>query len=73
MASHKLLLRAGFIRPVGETATGLYMYLPLFMRSLRKLENIIDEELARIGPLPRCAVHSASALACLLMSQVARS
>ncbi|MBM7854432.1 prolyl-tRNA synthetase [Desulfohalotomaculum tongense] len=46
IASHKLLLRAGFIR---KTAAGIYTYLPLGMRVLRKIMNIIREEMDRQG------------------------
>ncbi len=44
--SHKLLLRAGMIR---KLASGLYSYLPLGLRSLRKIEGIIREEMNRAG------------------------
>lgn len=44
--SHQLLLRAGFIRPV---ATGIYSYLPLALRSLGKIENIVRQEIDAIG------------------------
>jgi prolyl-tRNA synthetase len=44
--SHKLLLRAGMIR---KLASGLYSYLPLGLRSLRKVEKIIREEMDRTG------------------------
>lgn len=46
MASHKLLLRAGFIRRVGA---GIYNYLPLGLKSLRKIENIVREEMNSHG------------------------
>jgi prolyl-tRNA synthetase len=46
VASHVLLLRAGFLRPL---AAGIYSYLPLFQRVLRKVEAIIREEMAAIG------------------------
>lgn len=42
IASHKLLLRAGMIR---KTAAGLYSYLPLGYRVVRKVENIVREEM----------------------------
>ncbi|MDH3732707.1 MAG: proline--tRNA ligase [Gemmatimonadota bacterium] len=45
-ASHGLLLRAGYIR---QLAAGIYSYLPLAWRSLRKIEQILREELDRIG------------------------
>lgn len=46
VVSHKLLLRAGMIR---KLASGLYSYLPLGLRSLRKVEKIIREEMERAG------------------------
>ena len=47
IASHKLLLRAGMIR---KTAAGLYSYLPLGYRIVRKVENIVREEMDNYGP-----------------------
>jgi len=44
--SHKLLVRAGFIRKVGQ---GVYTYGPLLLRAIRKLENIIREEHDNVG------------------------
>lgn len=44
--SHKLLLRAGYIRQLGA---GIYSYLPLARRSLLKIERIIREEMDAIG------------------------
>jgi prolyl-tRNA synthetase len=41
-ASHRLLLRAGFIRQV---ASGIYVMLPLGLRSIRKIERIVREEM----------------------------
>ncbi|NKB66893.1 MAG: proline--tRNA ligase [Candidatus Latescibacteria bacterium] len=46
VASHQLLLRAGFIR---QLASGIFSYLPLAWRSLRKVEAIIREEIEAIG------------------------
>lgn len=46
IASHQLLLRAGYIRQLG---TGSFSYLPLAWRSLRKIENIIRDEMDKIG------------------------
>ncbi len=46
IASHKLMLRAGMIR---KLASGLYTFLPLGLRSLRKVENIIRQEMNRAG------------------------
>jgi prolyl-tRNA synthetase len=45
-ASHRLMLKAGLIHQV---ASGVYSYLPLAWRSLRKLENIIREEMDAAG------------------------
>ena len=44
--SHKLMLRAGMIR---QLASGLYTWLPLGLRVLRNIENIIREEMNRSG------------------------
>lgn len=46
IASHKLLLRAGFIR---KTAAGIYTFLPLGKRVLTKIENIVREEMDACG------------------------
>jgi prolyl-tRNA synthetase len=46
VASHKLLVRAGFIRQLGA---GIYDYLPLARRSLAKIEAIVREEMDAIG------------------------
>jgi prolyl-tRNA synthetase len=46
VVSHKLMLRAGMIRQV---ARGVYNYLPLALRSLRKVEAIVREEMDRAG------------------------
>ncbi len=46
VASHRLLVRAGFVRQLGA---GLYDYLPLARRSLAKIEAIIREEMSAIG------------------------
>lgn len=44
--SHKLMLRAGLVR---KLASGLYTWLPMGLRVLRKVENIIREELNNAG------------------------
>ncbi len=44
--SHKLLVRAGMIRQVSR---GIYDYLPLALRVLRKIETIVREEMDRAG------------------------
>jgi len=46
--SHKLMLRAGMIR---KLAAGVYNYLPLGLRSIRKVENIVREEMNRAGAI----------------------
>jgi prolyl-tRNA synthetase len=46
VASHKLLVRAGFIRQLGA---GIYDYLPLAKRTLAKVEAIIREEMDAVG------------------------
>ncbi|MCG7609986.1 MULTISPECIES: proline--tRNA ligase [Mycobacterium] len=44
--SHKLLIRAGYVRPVGP---GIYSWLPLGLRVLRRIETIVREEMNAIG------------------------
>ena len=44
--SHKLLLRAGLVR---KLTGGLYTFLPLGLKVLRKIEQIIREEMNRAG------------------------
>jgi prolyl-tRNA synthetase len=48
VASHKLLLRAGYIRMLGK---GLYSWLPIGVRVLRRIEAIVREEMNRAGAL----------------------
>jgi len=48
LISHKLMLRAGLIRRLGS---GLYSWLPLGLRVLRKVENIVREEMNAAGAL----------------------
>lgn len=46
IVSHKLMLRAGMIR---RLAAGIYSYLPLGLKSLKKVEQIVREEMDRAG------------------------
>ena len=46
IASHRLMLRAGMIR---QEAAGIYAWLPLGLRVLRKIEKIVQEEQDRAG------------------------
>jgi len=48
IASHKLLLRAGLIR---KLTGGLYTFMPLGLRALRKVEQVVREEMNRAGAL----------------------
>src|ERR1019366_8222455 len=48
IVSHKLLLRAGLIR---KLTGGLYTFMPLGLRALRKVEQIVREEMNRAGAL----------------------
>ncbi|SUA56881.1 Proline--tRNA ligase [Oligella ureolytica] len=48
VVSHKLMMRAGMIR---RLAGGIYTYMPLALRSLRKIENIVREEMNNAGAL----------------------
>ncbi|MBR5591162.1 MAG: proline--tRNA ligase [Kiritimatiellae bacterium] len=46
IVSHKLMIRAGLLRKLGG---GLYTYMPLGIRALRKVEAIVREEMERAG------------------------
>ena len=46
IASHRLLLRAGYIR---KLTAGIYSYLPLGLAAIRKVEQIVREEMNRAG------------------------
>lgn len=46
LASHQLLLRAGYVRQLGA---GIYGYLPLALRVLRRIETVLREEMDAIG------------------------
>jgi prolyl-tRNA synthetase len=46
VVSHQLLMRAGFIRPLGA---GIFSYLHLAKRSMMKIENILRDEMDKIG------------------------
>ena len=48
IASHRLMLRAGMIR---KLASGLYTWAPLGLRVLRKVENVVREEMNRAGAI----------------------
>ncbi len=49
IVSHRLMLRAGMIR---QASAGIYSWLPLGFKVLRKLENIVHEEQVRAGHIP---------------------
>ncbi len=46
LASHIFLSRAGFVT---QSAAGLYNYLPLAKRVIKKIENIVNEEMTKVG------------------------
>lgn len=46
--SHKLLVRAGYIR---RAAPGIYTWTPLGLRTIRRVEQVVREEMDRIGAL----------------------
>ena len=48
IASHRLMLRAGMVR---QSAAGIYSWLPLGLRVLKKIENIVREEQDKAGAL----------------------
>ncbi len=49
IASHRLMLRAGMIK---QASAGIYSWLPLGFKVLRKIENIVHEEQIRAGHIP---------------------
>jgi prolyl-tRNA synthetase len=49
IASHRLMLRSGMIK---QASAGIYSWLPLGFKVLRKLENIVHEEQVRAGHIP---------------------
>ena len=51
VVSHRLMLRTGMIR---RLAAGLYVWLPMGLRTLRKVEQIVREEMDRAGALELC-------------------
>ncbi|HEV7357086.1 MAG TPA: proline--tRNA ligase [Steroidobacteraceae bacterium] len=51
VVSHQLMLRAGLIR---RLAAGLYVWLPMGLRTLKKVEQIVREEMNRAGALEVC-------------------
>ncbi|MBT5434654.1 MAG: proline--tRNA ligase, partial [Rhodospirillaceae bacterium] len=46
IVSHRLMLRAGMVR---QASAGIYSWLPLGFRVLKKIENIVHEEMAAAG------------------------
>ena len=46
VVSHRLLLRAGYVRQLGA---GIFSALPLGLRTLRKIEIVIRDEMEKIG------------------------
>jgi prolyl-tRNA synthetase len=48
VVSHQLMLRAGMIK---KLAAGIYSYLPIGLRSIRKIERIVREEMNRAGSI----------------------
>src|SRR5215211_7205658 len=55
-ASHRLLVRGGFIRQLGA---GVYSYLPLAVRTLERVEAIVRQEMNAVGGQEFClpALH----------------
>jgi len=49
IVSHRYMLRAGMIK---QQSAGIYSWLPLGFKVLRKLENIVHEEQMRAGHIP---------------------
>ncbi|MEP5153861.1 MAG: proline--tRNA ligase, partial [Planktotalea sp.] len=49
IVSHRLMLRAGMIK---QSSAGIYSWLPMGFKVLRKIENIVHEEQQRAGHIP---------------------
>ena len=49
IASHRLMLRAGMIK---QQSAGIYSWLPLGLKVLRRVEQIVHEEQQRAGHIP---------------------
>jgi len=48
IVSHKLMMRAGMVKRVGS---GIYTYMPMGLRIIRKVEAIVREEMVRAGAI----------------------
>lgn len=66
LPSHKLMLRAGMIR---KSAAGSYLWLPLGLRALRKVETIVREEMNRAGA---CEISCSVLIPSELMDETGR-
>ena len=53
LVSHKLMMRAGMIR---RLAAGIYTWMPVGLRGVRKIEAIVREEMNRAGEIGRAHV-----------------
>jgi prolyl-tRNA synthetase len=51
LVSHRLMVRAGYVR---RLAAGIYTWLPLGLRALRKVETVVREEMNRAGAIELC-------------------
>ena len=51
VVSHKMLARAGYIK---KLTSGVYTFLPLMWRVLKKVENIIRDEMDKAGAHAKC-------------------
>ena len=71
IVSHKLMLRAGLVR---QTAAGIYAWLPLGYRVLKKIEQIVREEQDKAGAVELLmpTLHSADPLQSVRSAQSAR-
>ena len=60
--SQQLMMRSGMIQ---KLAAGIYDYLPLALRSIRKFENIVREEMNRAGALEVVEVKPSASVAAI--------
>ena len=58
VVSQKLMLRSGMIR---KLSAGIYSWMPLGLRTLRKVEQVVREEMNRAGALETYLPHVAPA------------
>ena len=69
IASHRLMLRSGMIK---QSSAGIYSWLPLGLKVLKKIENIVIEEQIAAGHIPIGINHSSQNTLMELSFQILR-